>query len=312
MMVDHIDIGAFDDEFAARMTPPEWHRIATFRNHPHFLKGVARHDGAMRPLFGNNFLLSKVVTEAWRFQILTFILYLHEAFGVDDPHNGLTLSNLQKICSRLGLASPGRVYAYLNILKLAGYLASERSAIDARVTMLIPTDRFMKIVEQWNDNIFASIDAANPDAALTRWRSVHPELGRGMRTSGAEGLLAGWRPLAAFPEVEHFASSDGGWMMMEYVVARQIGDDGRLRAMPVNLKLRQQAQLFGGSRTNLVRLLDEAAAQGLITEPSKGGQNVVFAPRMTCAFLAFIASYLSNFEHHARIALKRMQDGSHP
>jgi DNA-binding MarR family transcriptional regulator len=306
-MTDIIDLRHYDDLFASRTSAEEWERIAAFRNLPNILHGIARHEGAMQPFFAHNLFLNKVATETYRFQILVFMLYLHTTRDPNDPHSGLTLGNLQKICTQLKLASPGRVYAYLNIMKLAGYVSSERSPLDARIVQLTPTERFMAIVEEWNDNIFDAIYAADPDANLPELRNIYPDLGTHMRTNGAEGLLAGWQPLQPFPEVDHFASCDGGWLMMEYVVARQMGADGIVRKVPVDLQIRRSARRFGGSRTNLLRVLESGFQQGLLDEPPLGGQRVIFSARMTCAFIAFIASFLGNFRGHALTGLERLR-----
>ncbi len=315
MMTEFLDLGAHDDLFAARTTPADWARIAAFRDRPHFLDGVRRHEGVMQPFFAHNFILNRVVTEVWRFQMLVFTLFLADTRDPADPRTGLTVGNLQRICAAKKLASAGRVTAFLNIMKLGGYLAASRSTIDSRVVHLEPTALFTRIVEEWNDNIFAAIDAASAGAAsplgsLVALRARHPALGRLMRTSGAEGLLAGWDPLGPFPETYHFAATDGGWLMIEHLVIRAIAGQTRVHIEPVALTMRAAAKQFGGSRSNLMRALDSGYATGLLDEPPRGGSHVVLSPRMACAFLAFMASFLGYFEQHARIALGRIEDGT--
>ena len=311
-MAEHLDIRAHDALFASRTSPGEWTRIAAFRDHPAFLDGVRRHENVMQPFFAHNLILNRVVTEVWRFQILVILLYQHDIRDARDPRTGLTITNLQRSCARLDLASPGRVHAFLNIMKLGGYLVAARSPIDSRVVHLEPTPRFMAIVEEWNDQIFAAIDAAVPEGALTGLRARHPELGRHMRTSGAEGLIAGWDPLGPFPEVFHFASSDGGWLMMEHLVLRAMRPDNRIRIEPVALNMRATARQFGGSRSNLIRMLEAGYELGLLELPPRGGSCILLSSRMTCAFLAFMASFLGYFQHHSGIALARITTPPHP
>lgn len=306
-MADLIDIRAHDALFSSRTSPEDWARIAAFRDSASFLDGVRRHEGVMQPFFAHNIVLNRVVTEVWRFQILVFALYLHDTLNPLDPRSGLTVSNLQKICTRLNLASPGRVYAFLNIMKVGGYLASARSRVDSRVVRLEPTARFVTIVEEWNDNIFASIDAAIPQSGLVALGAKHVELDRGMRTSGAEGLLDGWLPLDPFPEIFHFASTDGGWLLMEYVVLCSARVGSTIRIEPVELDLRTIAKQFGGSRSNLLRLLESSYELGLLDAPPRGGRYVLMSSRMVCAFLCFMASFLGYFELHTRIALERIE-----
>ena len=162
-----VDHRQHDALFASRTTPSEWARIVEFRDLPNFLEAVRRHEGSMAPLLMGHPFLNKIATETWRFQILVFALFLDATREPTNPRTGLTTANLQAICSRAKLASPGRVSAFLNILKLAGYLSSLRCAADQRVVHLIPTDKLMEVVEAWTVNIFAVIDTALPGAALT-------------------------------------------------------------------------------------------------------------------------------------------------
>lgn len=302
------DLAAYDDLFASRVSEEEWARIVRFRAYPAFLDGVRRHEGIMQPFFSDNLILNKVVAEAWRFQILVFTLYLHDTRDSNDPRTGLTFTNLRDICIKLGLASPGRVFAFLNLMKLGDYLTSVRSALDSRIVHLEPTPRFLVTVEEWNDGIFASIDAAHPDERLTELRAVYPDLGRAMRTSGAEGLLAGWDPLAAFPEVTHFAAVDGGWLLMEHVVAETLRQNAGGRTEHVSLNLNAVSTRFGGSRSNLRRMLESAYSLGLLEVPPQNGKRIVFSPRMICAFLTFMASFLGYFQTHSHIALSRVRN----
>lgn len=303
-----LDLSIYDDMFASRMPPQEWDRIRTFRSQPNFLDGVRKHEGIMQPFFAHNFILNRVVTEIWRFQMLVFALYLDSTRDPDDARSGLTVANLQRICGKLGLASPGRVFAFLNVMKVGGYLSSVRSSKDARVIHLVPTARFMAIVEEWNDNIFASIDAA-AGSDLVGQRVLRPQLGQEMRTRGAIGLLDGWLPLDPFPEGCHFASSDGGWLLMERVVLDSIQDDWILRPNPVELSIRSAASQFGCSRTNLLRLLDEGFEMGLVEERPRNGGGIRFSKLMISAFLTFMASFLGYFQLHTHAALAAAATG---
>lgn len=301
-MTEDFDLRRHDALFASRCTAAEWERIRAFRDQPNFMAGPRRHEGTMRPFFAHNLILNKVVTEAWRFQILVFTLYLDSVRDPSVPRSGLTVANLQRICTQLQLASPGRVYAFLNVMKFGGYLSAQRSTSDSRLVHLTPTPRFLEIVEEWNDNIFASIDAAS-GSDLVGDKARFPDLGREMRTRGAEGLLAGWLPLDPFPEVFHFASTDGGWLLMEHIVLRSITGDQQLQRGPVQLSIRSLAKQFSGSRSNLLRLLDRAYEMDLLDEPP--GVNGLVRPssRLCCAFLTFMASFLGFFEMHTKAAL---------
>ncbi len=309
-MNEFLKIDMHDDLFKGRIEADEWERILAFRSRPHFLKGVNRHAGLMTPFFSQNFILSKVVVEAWRFQMIVCTLYLHTTRDVDNPRSGLTLANLQRVCSQLNLASPGRVFAFLNIMKLGGFLSSSRSKQDSRIVHFEPTPHFLSVVEEWNSGIFASVDAVIPEENLLALSVLHTSLGEGMRTCGAQRILTGWQPLESFPEVMHFAATDGGWMLMETVIAQCLQDPGGCRIKPVNYNLHKIAPILGGSRSNFRRLLEEAYTQGLLEEAPKGGANIILSTLMICSFLTFMASYLSNYRDQTYRALDKINAGA--
>jgi hypothetical protein len=293
-----ISLDLHDALFASRTTPEDWQRIKRFRDLPHFLDGARRHEGVAKHLFTNNFMLSKVVLENWRFQMLALTLYFYETRDPSDPNTGLTYTNLSRACAKLDLASNGRVFAFLNLMKLGGYLKSVASEIDSRFVHLEPTPIFMRTVEEWTNGIFSSIDAADPKGGLEARAEADPTLGTQMRTSGAQGLLDGWQPLLPFPEVAHFASADGGWMLMEQIVAATLRNPEGLHIEPISINLRSFSKDVGGSRSNLNRLLEKAHALGLLDAPPQFGANIIMSSRMLCSFLSFIASYLSFYQSH--------------
>lgn len=302
------NIDAHDSEFSVRTSSEIWARIHRFRSYPTFMNSARHHEKIMAPFFGHNLTLNKLVAEVWRFQMLVFALYLHETKDVSDPRSGLTVTNLQKICTSVSLASPGRVFAFINMMKLGGYVTSVRSKLDDRVVYLEPNAGFMAIVEKWNDGIFASIDTAHPEARILEKRAAFDWLGTAMRNGGAVSLKDGWNPIEPFPEVIHFASADGGWNLMEHLVTAAIPAAGQGQIIPVTLNMREVSERFGGSRSSLRRLLECAYELDLLDAPPRAG-TVTISSRLACAFLTFIAAFLAFLEHHAVAAVERFQAG---
>jgi hypothetical protein len=290
----------FDALFAARVNSSDvgirWPAILAFRETPTFLDAVLRYDEISGPFYGHQFLLNKVVPEAWRFQMIVFLLHLHDTRDPADIRSGLTLANFQRVCATLQLASAGRAFAFLNIMRAGGYLERCPSEVDRRVVHLEPTARFLDTVERWNTGIFSLIDTALPSAGLVAARASDPLLGRAMRRHSAEKLLAGWRPLAAFPEVEHFAARDGGWILLARAMAlllRQRTD------APVAIDLTAFGKEFGSSRTQLRRILESAYEKGLLDAPPNNGTTICLSPQLICAFATWLASYLASYHDSA-------------
>ena len=184
------------------MSAEEWSRILAFRQQPLFHRALPTYAKLMLQYFSDNLILNRVVTEAWRFEMLVYTLYLHDMFDPAVPGSGLTLSNLQDICKRQQCASPGRVTAILGIMRIGGFVRQQSSAGDRRIKHLVPSKKFMDIVEGWNNRIFQIIDAVCPGDNLAETHRSVPHLGRAMRRmvkgscNAADDGLAGIQQLA--------------------------------------------------------------------------------------------------------------------
>lgn len=296
-------LDAFDEEFSSRTTGADWQRILVLRNHPSFLQALFAYDALMPAYFAENIILNKVVTEAWRFEMLVYTLYLHDSRDPADARSGLTISNLTRVCRQQNCASRGRVLAILGLMTLGGYLRREKASGDSRVTQLVPSKLFIDIVEGWNQRIFRIIDAVIPEDELARHHDAIPRFGWDMRRRGAECLLTGWKLLAPFPEVEHFVSRDGGWMLLLSCVAQSLRQDRGQTIAPVALDLQSFGARFGVSRSHLRRLLESAHAAGLLEAPPRNGASIRLAPRLVASFLACMASELGHYRLWARQGL---------
>jgi hypothetical protein len=292
-------ITTFDQLFAARTTPDEWKRILAFRNLPRFGEALKTYAALIPHYFSDNVLLNKVVTEAWRFEMLVYTLYLHDSRNPADPSTGLTLSNLQRICAEQKCASKGRVFAILSLMHVGGYLRQQKSEADSRIKHLEPTPKFLNIVEGWNNRILQVIDAVDSQGGLAASHSSDPQIGRNMRTRGAEGLLAGFKLLDPFPEVFHFVSSDGGWMLLLHCVdeALRLGDYKQIA--PVTVDLAAFGKRFSVSRSHLRRLLESAYTEGLLTAPPRNGNDIRLSGQLVAAFQTCMASELSFYRRNA-------------
>jgi hypothetical protein len=240
-------------------------------------------------------MLNKVVTEAWRFQMLVYALHLYDTRDPADPTSGLTASNLTRLCGRMGIASRGRVLAILGIMRVAGYLKRGRGAGDARAVHLEPTDHFIGIVEGWNHRLLQIIDAIDTDHDLSGAHATTARFGWDMRRRGAETLLAGWKILEPFPEVRHFVDSDGGWMMLLTFADAALRPSGGREIAPVSMDLAMFGKRFAVSRSHLRRLLEVAFDKGLLTEPPRNGQTIAPSNRLLASYLACMASELGNY-----------------
>ena len=292
----------YDSEFKQRTNAEEWQRILVLRDHPGMMRGLFRYGELMPKYFSDNVMLNKVVTEAWRFEMLVYTLYLHDTRDPHDPATGLTVASLTRICAAQKVASRGRVLAIVGIMQIAGYLHRRRSKIDARVVHLEPSAAFMSIVEGWNQRILQIIDAIDDTGELANAHVVLPRLGADMRTLGAERLLHGWKLLDPFPEVNHFVTRDGGWMLLLSCVAAALRPSNGAEIAPVALELGSFGKRFGVSRSHLRRVLESAYDAGLLDAPPRNGQEIVLSPRLVASFLTCMACELGFYRENTLAA----------
>ena len=295
-MTSIFNLPDYDSEFARRNTPAEWQRISAFRNQPQFGQALKTYHALMPQFFSSNLLLNKIVKEAWRFEMLVYTLYLYDSRDPTDSSSGLTLSNLQRVCTAQNCASNGRVFAILSLMRGGGFLVQHRSTDDHRIKHMEPTKKFVTLVEGWNHRIFKIIDAVVPAGQLAKAHDVSPRFGWDMRKRGAEALLTGWKLLDPFPEVTHFVSSDGGWMLLLHCVALAL-QDGAI--IPVSVDLESFGKRFAVSRSHLRRLLESAYTEGLLDAPPHNGSDIKLSARTVAAFLNCMASELSFYQNHA-------------
>ena len=295
-MTSVFNLPDYDSEFAGRTKPAEWRRILAFRNQPQFSQALKIYHAVMPKFFSSNLLVNKIVKEAWRFEMLVYMLYLSDSRDATDPSSGLTLSNLQRICTTQNCASNGRVFAILSLMRGGGFLVQHRSSDDRRIKHLEPSKKFSTLVEGWNHRIFQIIDAVVPGGHLAARHEAEPRFGWDMRKRGAEALLGGWKLLDPFPEVLHFVSSDGGWMLLLHCVALAL-QDGVIK--PVSVDLESFGKKFAVSRSHLRRLLESAHTEGLLDAPPHNGSDIKLSARTVAAFLNCMASELSFYQSHA-------------
>ena len=271
------------------------------RNSPRFLEALPAYQRLIAAYFADNIMLNKVVTEAWRFEMLVYTLYLYDQRDPKDPRSGLTVSNLQRICAQQNCASAGRVLAIVGIMRVGGFLSKQKSNLDSRVAHLQPSAKFIDIVEGWNQRIFQIIDAVFPQQSLAGCHEAHPRFGWEMRRRGAEHMLKGWKLLGPFPEVGHFISSDGGWMLLLHCVAETIRQ-GVGKHVAVAVDLVEFGKRFGVSRSHLRRLLESAHQEGLLIAPPRNGAHIKLAPHLMASFLSCMASELDVYRSWGRAA----------
>ena len=72
-----------------------------------------------------------LVNETARSLIGNICILMDLSFDPENPRSGLTLRKIQKVCAQRGVASPGRVFAFVKMLEFAGFLEDRQRRISA-------------------------------------------------------------------------------------------------------------------------------------------------------------------------------------
>ena len=296
-------ISDFDAVFSKRTTADDWSRILKQRDFPNFIDAIAIYDEIISVNFLDNRLLNTIMREAWRFQMLVFAMDLYERHELANPRSGLTVGNLQRLCAEKKVASPGRVLALLNVLQTAGYMKRVQSRVDRRIFYLEPTTGLTEAVAKWDQSILYLLDSVPPTGNFVVQSDIYPTLRSETRRIATKQRLQGWAPLTPFPEILSFFEVDGGWALLKNCIAQGLKHDGGLHIEAVNLNLQRFGNDVGVSRSNLLRTLERGYSQGLLQSPPRNGKEILLSPKLICAYVGWLASYIDNYRSGALEAL---------
>ncbi len=286
--------------------PPARAQFAEITNSAAFGHIVLAHDALFAARFLPNRALDTALREAWRFQILTVAIHLHDTRDINDARSGLTVGRLQATLKGRSLASAGRIAAILKQLEAAGYLHGQASSIDRRLQILAPTPILLDAIRLWEEVMFSLIDLLAPGAGLAKDARSFPALGGLMRQHMVRARLAGWSPLDGFPDIALFATRDGGWRLLSRIAAMQVSGEHGPPGTPLEIDLQAFARETATSRSSLRRLLEDAFATGLMTGPPRNGRNILPSAALIEGFSTWLAMFIDAHRLYALAAREEL------
>jgi hypothetical protein len=292
-------LDAFDTEFSMRTTAEEWERALDMRNQPNFMPAILKYHAQLLGVTSGHRILNKLVAEVGRYEILAYLLYLYDSRDPANPRSGLTITNLEKMCTRQNCASPGRVRAIVGLMWAVGYLKRQQFTADSRIGHFEPTKKLMTVIDGWNHEIFVAIDEIFPDDGLAARHLSEPRFGWDMRKNGVNQIVTGWKPLDLFPEIFHFISRDAGWMLLIYCVGETMRLKTDDKIIPISVDLARFGARFSVSRSHLRRLLESAYDLGLLDALPRNGNHVVLSKKLIAAYFMSMAFELQFYRKHA-------------
>jgi hypothetical protein len=273
--------------------------VQALRAHPAFAQTARNVATGLVEHYKGNRLLNTIVNDRGRVLVGYFALYLH-FFGLPGERSpGLTVSRMKKLCSDLGICSPGRAETMLILMRMFGQLETAPSAADRRTKILVPSRRLLESVQvRWLMQ-FNAMAQVLPEIAPAMAMVRRPEFAAALVRRLAERFLAGMRLIEHSPGFELFADRNAGVMIAYSLLLAGEPGDRFPPQQPVKLSISAVARRFGVSRVHVRTLLRDAEEQGYLRRSGAAEGEVLLLPRFVDGTLDFIASTFLYLGHCA-------------
>jgi hypothetical protein len=284
---------------------------AALCRHPRFPEAMRAVLADNVRLYRGNRILNYVGYDRGRLIVTILAFYLHALRDPDDPTSGLTAHRLKAFCAEQDVCSPGRARALLSLLRQFGYVAPAPAG-DRRYKLLVPTELLIDSVRQRWAAMFGATALVLPETAAAHAALDRPEFLAALVRRMGDAFRAGVRPLQFAPELGPFAERNAGLMILSSLVIAGDPDDTMPPERPVRLSISELARRFSVSRAHVLRLLRDAAADGLIERSGPAQESVQLLPPLSLALRHSVATLFLFFAHSARAALAEVARRERP
>jgi hypothetical protein len=284
-------------------------RVAALRAHPRFAEAMRISAAGIVSMYRGGRLSKWLVDDRGQLLFSYYALYLHFTADPADPAVGLTPTRMKTVCRELGICGEGRAAAMLWLMRLAGYVVPDPATSDKRRRRWVPTTRLIDLLkERWRLH-FAAMVPLFPDGERMLRALDDPAFIRAFVVALAGRFRAGFRfsDDAAFLRLtEHNA----GMMLLGSLIASGASDDTVPPTRPVSVSISALSRRFGVSRVHIIKLLDDAAADGLIARSQTDGNAITVRPRLAETLRDMLATmylYFADCAHAAESALPKAE-----
>ena len=269
-------------------------RAKTLVSHPNFHKARAIYSETIYKMHKGAPIARFLVNETARALISNICIYVDSYFDIEDVRSGLTICKVQNICAERGVASRGRVFAFVKMLEFSGYLESS-AAVDKRYKFLRPTLKLRSYRSELMGGIYAAIDEIMPKRDYARL-GADPDIDlRVMRIAGHD-YFRGILLLDRHKDILMFADRDGGYQLLLELFreAKLFGKPHEfcqhIKASLLNLSIKLRL-----SRSHMRKLLNDAASTGLVTINNRPTYKLTLNSLLVEAFDEHVALLLTYY-----------------
>ena len=270
--------------------------------HPQFPQAMRAVLTGQVGLYRGNRILNYVGYDRGRLVVGLLALYLHISRRPDDPTSGLTAHALKSLCVEQDVCSPGRARAMLSVLRLFGYVAPVPGS-DRRYKLLAPTDLLTAWMrERWR-MLFGALAMVLPEGRDALARLDRDEFVAALVRQVVHHYRSGLRALLVTPELGLFAERNAGLNILFSLAIAGEADDTVPPTRPVHIPISELARRFLVSRAHVLRLLRDAAAQGLVARAGAAQDAITIQPPLAHALQDGVAMFFLLFAQCARAAI---------
>ncbi|HEY4114383.1 MAG TPA: hypothetical protein VGM17_10025 [Rhizomicrobium sp.] len=232
--------------------------------------------------------------------------YLHHVPLHGEQDAGLTVGRFRTLCGQVGIASPGRATAMLNLMRFAGYLRRVPSSSDRRRAFLEPTERLLSYrTQRWRHHFEAAAMIA-PEAGLALQLWDRQWFRTALLCAFVETYLQGFRFVHHAPELTNVSESLSGFMILLQI---KLVSEHLHAAGHSDLTISSLASDCCASRTHVRNVLAQAAADELIKARASSRDRIAARPILQEALHRFYAAAFALTVRCVRLAADRQIPG---
>lgn len=275
-------------------------RRSALLGHPRFAEARRAHILGYIDVYSGEPTLNKLLAEASRHVIITFVMCLDAAHQPHDPATWLTLGKLQDVVEAHRVGSPGLVEAIVQRMLDRGLLSSRPAPGDRRKRILAPTEAMLEhdldlLVTQARP---CALIAPNP--ALERALQRDRDFQRAARQASLAQFGDAMALLQRHPLVTALIMRDSGLMVLLSLMASALeAPDGSTASSSYS----DIAARFGISRSHARDIVVDAEKTGLVRILGSGGAEVQLLPRLWQIYDPWLADCMLLFDDCCRQAL---------
>ena len=278
-------------------------RIDAVLCHPRFREARRRYIEGYLAFYSGDPALNKLMAEAARHVIVTFVICLTAASRDDDPNSWLTLGKLQDEVERHQVGSSGLVESIVSRMLDRDLLTAAPTARDRRKRILAPTAELLRLDR---DILVAQAIPAEmvlPSPAMTRAVACDPQFQRAHRAFAVNAFGMAMEFFARNAEAMRFIAHDSGLMVLFSLLASAARSPGGDLS---TISYQEMTDRFGISRTHARDMIEEAAGAGWVRVSEPGGAAVQLTPTLMRIADRYVADAMDFFAYCCEEAEKNL------